>query len=110
MENFKYLGTIIFNEGSDPEIFSMIAQTTAALCRRKITWRKENISLASTVILTRTFISILIYAYESLTSLQGQRKEQEGEDDRRRDEKQHKNGQEWGLDSQNISNDQDLIQ
>ena len=100
MENFKYLGTIIFNEGSDPEILSMTAQTTAALCRRKITWRKENISLASTVNLMRTFIPILIYAYDSLTSLQGQRKEQEGEENRRRDEKQHKKWKGMGFGKQ----------
>ena len=31
VENFKYLGAIISNEGSKPEILSRIAQTTAAL-------------------------------------------------------------------------------
>ena len=36
VEIFKYLGAIIFNEGSDPEILSRIAQTTAALFRLKI--------------------------------------------------------------------------
>ena len=29
VENFKYLGAIIANEGSKPEILSRIAQTTA---------------------------------------------------------------------------------
>ena len=33
VENFKYLGAIISNEGSKPEILSRIAQTTAALSR-----------------------------------------------------------------------------
>ena len=33
VENFKYLGTIISNEGSNPEILSRLAQTTAALSR-----------------------------------------------------------------------------
>ena len=45
MENFKYLGAIISNEGSKPEI----AQTSAALSRLKIIWKDKNISLASEV-------------------------------------------------------------
>ena len=36
VENCKYLGAIISNEGSKPEILSRIAQTTAALSRLKI--------------------------------------------------------------------------
>ena len=60
VENFKYLGTIISNEGSKPEILSRIAQTTAAL------WRDKNISLASKVKLMRTLIlSIFLCASES---------------------------------------------
>ena len=31
--SFKYLGSITTNEGSKPEIFSRLAQTTAALTR-----------------------------------------------------------------------------
>ena len=56
MENFKYLGAVISNEGSKPEILSRISQTTAALSRLKITWRDKNISLASKVKLMRTLI------------------------------------------------------
>ena len=33
--SFKYLGSVITNEGSKPEILSRIAQTTAALARAK---------------------------------------------------------------------------
>ena len=33
--NFKYLGSVITNKGSKPEILSKIAQTTAALTRLK---------------------------------------------------------------------------
>ena len=47
VENFKYLGAIISNVGSKPEIVSRIAQTRAALSRLKIIWRGMNISLAS---------------------------------------------------------------
>ena len=36
VENFKYLGAIISNEGSKLKILSRIAQTTAALSRLKI--------------------------------------------------------------------------
>ena len=53
VENFKYLGAIISNEGSKPEILSRIAQTIAALSRLKIIWRDKNISLASEHFLQR---------------------------------------------------------
>ena len=68
VENSKYLGTIISNEGSKPEILSRITQTTAALSRLKITWRDKNISLASKVKLMRTLIlSTFLYVCESWT-------------------------------------------
>ena len=56
VENFKYLGAIISNEGSKPEILSRIAQTTATLSRLKVIWRDKNISLPSKVKLMRTLI------------------------------------------------------
>ena len=68
VENFKYPGAIISNEGSKPEILSRIAQTTAALSRLKIIWRDKNISIASKVKLMRTLIlSTFLYACESWT-------------------------------------------
>ena len=68
VENFKYLGAIISDEGSKPEILSSIAQTTAALSRLKIIWRDKNISFASKVKLMQTLIwSTFLYAYESWT-------------------------------------------
>ena len=68
MENFKFLGATISNEGSKPEILSRIAQTTAVLSRLKIIWRDKNISLASKVKLMRTLIlSTFLYACESWT-------------------------------------------
>ena len=45
VENFKYLGAIISNEGSKPEILSRIAQPTAALSRLKIMWRDKTVRL-----------------------------------------------------------------
>ena len=69
VENFfKYLGAIISNEGSKPEILSRIAQITAALSRLKIIWWDKNISLASKVKLMWTLVlSTFLYAYESWT-------------------------------------------
>ena len=68
VENFKYLGAIISNEGSKPGNLSRIAQTTAALSRLKVIWRDKNISLASKVKMMRTLIlSTFLYASESWT-------------------------------------------
>ena len=36
--SFRYLGSVIIDEGSKPEILSRIAQTTAALTRLKPVW------------------------------------------------------------------------
>ena len=68
VENFKYPGAIISNEGSKSDILSRIVQTTAALSRLKIIWRDKNILLASKVKLMQTLIlSTFLYACESWT-------------------------------------------
>ena len=68
VENCKYLGAIISNEGSKSEILSRICQTTPVLSRLMIIWRDKNISLASKVKLMRTLIlSTFLYACESWT-------------------------------------------
>ena len=68
VENFKYLGAIIFNKGSKPEILSRITQTTAALSRLKIIWRDKNNLLASKVkLMWMLILSIFLYACESWT-------------------------------------------
>ena len=41
--SFKYLGSVIIDEGSKPEILSRIAQTTAVLTRLKLIWDDKNI-------------------------------------------------------------------
>ena len=59
VENFRYLGTTISNEGSKPEILSS---------RLKIIWRDNNISLAPSVKLMRMLIlSNFRYTSESWT-------------------------------------------
>ena len=41
--SFKYLGSVITDEGSKPEILSRIAKTTAALTRLKPVWTDRSI-------------------------------------------------------------------
>ena len=65
--SFKYLGSVITDEGSEPEILSRIAQTTAAL-RLKPVWVDKSISLSSKIRLMRSLVtSIFLHAFESWT-------------------------------------------
>ena len=45
--SFKYLDSVITDEGSKCEVLSRIAQTTAALTRLKPVWTDRSISLSS---------------------------------------------------------------
>ena len=66
--SFMYLGSVITDEGSKPEIFSRIAQTTAALTRLKPVWNNRSISFSSKIRLMRSPVtSIFLYACESWT-------------------------------------------
>ena len=66
--NFKYLGSVITDEGSKPEILYRIAQTTAALTRLKPVWIDKSISLSSKKRLMRYLVTfIFLYACESWT-------------------------------------------
>ena len=40
--SFKYLGSVVSDDGSKPEILSRIAQATAALSKLKPIWRDNN--------------------------------------------------------------------
>ena len=65
--SFKYLGSLVSDEGSKLEIVSMIA-LTAALTRLKPVWKDRSISLSSKIRLKRSlFIFIFLYACESWT-------------------------------------------
>ena len=61
--SFKYLGSVITDEGSKPEILSRIAQTTADLTMLKPAWNDRSISLSSKIRLMRSLVtSIFLYA------------------------------------------------
>ena len=66
--SFKYLGAVVSDDGSKPEVLSRIAHATAALTKLKPIWRDNNISLGSKVKLMRSLvISIFLYARETWT-------------------------------------------
>ena len=68
VKSFKYLGSIISDEGSKPEIVARIAQTTAAMGKLKTIWKDKNISLRHKIQLMRTLaLSVFLYACESWT-------------------------------------------
>ena len=64
--SFKYLGTIVSDEGSTKEILFCIAQATMVFQKLDSLWRDESLNLKSKIRLMRTLvISILLYACES---------------------------------------------
>ena len=68
VDSFKYLGAIVADEGSKPEVLARSAQTTAALVKLKTIWNDKNIVLSSKIRLMRSLVtSIFLYACESWT-------------------------------------------
>ena len=66
--NFKYLGAVVLDDGSKPEVLSRISQATAALTKLKPICRDNNIPLGSKVKLMRSLvISVFLYACELST-------------------------------------------
>ena len=66
--SFKYLGSVITDEGSKPEILSRKAHTTAALTGLKPVWIGKSISLSSKIRLMSSLVtSIFLYACETWT-------------------------------------------
>ena len=57
---FKYLGSVITDECSKPEILSRIAQATAALTRLKPVWNDRSISLSSKIRLMRSHVTSIL--------------------------------------------------
>ena len=68
VENFKYLGAIISDDGSRPEILSRIAQATSALTKLRPIWENKKIRMSYKIrLLMSLVISIFLYACESWT-------------------------------------------
>ena len=66
--SFKYLGSVITDEGSKPELLCRIAQASTALTRLKPIWIDKSISLSSKIRLMRSLVtSIFLHAWESWT-------------------------------------------
>ena len=66
--SFKYLGSVISDEGSKPQILYRIAQATGALTRLKPVWNDRSISLSSKIQLMRSLVtSSFLYAPELRT-------------------------------------------
>ena len=64
--SFKYLGAVITEEGSKPEMLPGIAQTTAALTRLKPIWNGRSFSLSLKIRLMHPLVpTIFLYACES---------------------------------------------
>ena len=62
--NFEYLGSVVTDNSSKPEILSRIAHTTAALSRLKPVRNDRSISLSSKIQLMHSLVtSIFLYAY-----------------------------------------------
>ena len=65
--SFKYLGSVITDESSKPEILQ-IAQAAEALLRLKPVWIDKSVSLSSKIRLMRSLVtSIFLHAFESWT-------------------------------------------
>uniref|UniRef100_A0A671PN44 ribonuclease H n=1 Tax=Sinocyclocheilus anshuiensis TaxID=1608454 RepID=A0A671PN44_9TELE len=68
VNSFKYLGAIVTDEGSKPEILARIAQTIAELTKLKTIWSDRNIALNSKIRLMHSLVmSIFLYACETWT-------------------------------------------
>ena len=65
---FKYIGAVVSDDSSKPEVLSRIEHATAGLTKLKPIWRDNNISLGTKVKLMRSFVtSIFLYACNSWT-------------------------------------------
>ena len=67
---YIYLGAVVSHNGSKPKILTRTAQATTDLTKWMPIWRDSNIYLMSKVkLMPSLVISILLYAYESGTSV-----------------------------------------
>ena len=69
VRSFNYLGAIVSDEGSKPQVLSRIAQTTAAVTKLKVIWNDKNIAISSKIRLMRSLaMSIFLYATWTITA------------------------------------------
>ena len=61
--SFKYLGSVITDEGSKPEILSRIAQATAALTRLKLVLNSRSISLSPKIRLMPSLVTSIFTSH-----------------------------------------------
>ena len=68
VRSFNYLGVLVSDEGSKPEVLSRIAQTTAAVVKLKVNWNDKNIAISCKIRLMRSLaMSIFLYACQTWT-------------------------------------------
>ena len=68
VQSFKYLGSVITDEGSKQEILSRIAQTIGALSKLKTIWKDKETALSSKIRMMHSLvISIFLYTCETWT-------------------------------------------
>ena len=65
VQQFKYLGAIISDEGSKPEILTRAAQTMTALGKLKTIWRDNNITLKYKIKLLSALVFSIFIACEA---------------------------------------------
>ena len=68
VNKFKYLGSIISDKGSKPEIIARIAQATEAICKLQRIWKSSSIALTHKLKLINTLVhSVFLYGCETWT-------------------------------------------
>ena len=66
VHNFRYLGAIVSDERSKPEVLSRIAQITSPVTKLKVIWNDKDIAISSMIRLMRSLaLSIFLYACET---------------------------------------------
>ena len=74
--SFKYLGSVVTDEGSKPEVLSRIAQTTAALTRLKPVCNDRSIPLSLKIRLMRSLVTFIFCMLVNHRPLQQSSKEE----------------------------------
>ena len=68
VNKFKYLGSIISDKGSKPEIVARLGQATKAICKLQRIWKSRTISLTHKLKLINSLVhSVFLYGCETWT-------------------------------------------